>query len=186
MPEVIEFETQRLRLRQWLPADREPFAALNADPRVMEFFPIPLDRAASDAMADRCQLSIAEYGWGFWAAEEKESGRFIGFVGLRAPLVDLPFSPCVEMGWRLGFQYWGRGYASEAAKGALRIGFEILGLPEIVSFTSVRNIRSMAVMERIGMHKDAATFEHPVVPVDSLLREHCLYRLTHGQWALSC
>lgn len=182
MVEIIEFETERLRLRQWLPADREPFAALNADPRVMEFFPATLDRTASNAMADRCEALIVGRGWGFWATEIKECGQFIGFVGLHVPAPELPFSPCVEIGWRLAFQYWGRGFASEAAKGALRVGFELLNVPEIVSFTAVHNLRSRAVMERLGMQETKDTFEHPHVPVGNALRLHCLYRLSQERW----
>jgi RimJ/RimL family protein N-acetyltransferase len=182
MAEIIEFETDRLRLRQWLATDREPFAALNADPRVMEFFPATLDRATSDAMADYCERLIAERGWGFWAAELKGSGQFIGFIGLHTPSSELPFSPCVEIGWRLAFQHWGKGFASEAANGALQVGFGLLNLPEIVSFTAVRNLRSRAVMERLGMREAATTFEHPHIPVDSPLRLHCLYRLSRDDW----
>ena len=177
MIELIEFETERLRLRQWKPADREPFAALNADSRVMEFFPSPLTRTESDAMADRCQLLIKERGWGFWAAESKATQEFIGFVGLHTPSAELPFSPCVEVGWRLGFQHWGKGFASEAANGALHVGFQLLGLREIVSFTTLRNVRSRAVMERLGMQA-SGTFYHPQVPESSGLRQHCLYRLS--------
>lgn len=161
MTGLIEFETERLRLRQWLPTDREPFSALNADSRVMEFFPAPLDRAASDTMADRCESLIAERGWGFWAAETKDSHEFIGFVGLHIPTPELPFSPCVEIGWRLAFQYWSNGFATEAAHGALRVGFDSLELLEIVSFTSVFNLRSRAVMRRLGMQEIGETFEHP-------------------------
>ncbi len=182
MVELIEFDTKRLHLRQWYAADREPFAALNADSRVMEFFPAPLDRAASDTMADRCQSLIAERGWGFWAVETKKAQEFIGFVGLHTPAPELPFSPCVEIGWRLAFQHWGKGYATEAARGALRVGFVLLGLPEIVSFTAVRNLRSRAVMERLSMWVAADTFEHPHVPEGSELRQHCLYRLSREQW----
>jgi RimJ/RimL family protein N-acetyltransferase len=108
MAEIIEFETDRLRLRQWLAKDREPFAALNADPRVMEFFPATLDRATSDAMAEYCERLIAERGWGFWAAEVKGSGHFIGFIRLHIPSSELPFSPCVEIGWRLAFRIGAR------------------------------------------------------------------------------
>ncbi len=176
MAELIEFETERLRLRQWKPSDREPFAALNSDPRVMEFFPSPLARSDSDAMANRCQLLIEERGWGFWATESKATQALMGFVGLHIPAPELPFSPCVEVGWRLAFQYWGKGYATEAAQGALGIGFERLNLPEIVSFCAVDNFRSRAVMKRLGM-REAGTFEHPSVPVGSMLRTHCLYRL---------
>lgn len=182
MVEQIEFETERLYLRQWKSSDRVPFAALNSDTRVMEFFPAPLTRCESDAMADRCQSLIEERGWGFWAAESKATQEFIGFVGLHIPSAELPFSPCVEIGWRLAFHYWGKGLATEAARGALRVGFESLGLPEVVSFTTIRNARSQAVMERLGMRKAAATFEHPSVPVDSPLRGHCLYRLSREQW----
>lgn len=182
MPEIIEFETDRLRLRQWRSTDREPFAALNADPKVMEFFPSTLDRAASDALVDRAASLIAERGWGFWATEVKSSGQFIGFVGLHTPSSDFPFSPCVEIGWRLAFQYWGKGFASEAAKGALQVGFQLLDLAEIVSFTSVNNIRSRAVMGRIGMQEAHGTFEHPDVPEGNALRTHCLYRLPRERW----
>ena len=182
MAELIEFDTERLRLRQWCAADREPFATLNADPKVMEFYPAPLGRVESDAMASRCQALIAERGWGFWALEAKDTQEFIGFVGLHTPAPELPFSPCVEVGWRLAAKHWGKGFATEAARGALRIGFERLGLPEIVSFTSVGNIRSRAVMERLGMRQAEETFDHPAIPAGSALRKHCLYRLSRGQW----
>ena len=176
MTELIKFETDRLHLRQWQVADRDPFAALNSDPRVMEFFPSPLTRAESDAMADRCESLIHERGWGFWAAELKTNGSFIGFVGLHNPSTQLPFSPCVEVGWRLAYEHWGKGLASEAARGAIRVGFQSLGLREIVSFAAVGNHRSRAVMERLGM-RESGTFEHPQLPEGSSLRLHCLYRL---------
>ena len=182
MAKPVVLDTERLRLRQWRAADREPFAVLNADPRVMAFFPSLLDRAASDAMVGRCQSLIAERGWGFWAIESKETGEFIGFTGLHVPTATLPFSPCVEVGWRLAFRYWGRGFATEAARAALRFGFESIYLPEIVSFTSIRNVRSRAVMERLGMQKSMETFAHPNVPEGHVLREHCLYRLLREQW----
>ena len=182
MPELIEFDTDRLCLRQWCAQDREPFAALNADPSVMEFYPAPLDRAASDAMADRCEALIVERGWGFWAVETKKTHEYIGFVGLHTPAAELPFSPCIEIGWRLAQQHWRKGYATEAARSVLRVGFEALNLHEIVSFTSVHNLRSRAVMERLGMQEAAETFEHPSVPVGNVLRQHCLYRLSHAQW----
>jgi RimJ/RimL family protein N-acetyltransferase len=177
MTELIEIETARLRLRQWQAADREPFAALNADARVMEFFPSPLTRRDSDALADRCQSLIAERGWGVWAVELKNPRTFIGFAGLHVPSAELPFAPCVEIAWRLAFQHWGHGLATEAAAQAVRIGFEVLGLREIVSFTVPDNRRSRAVMERLGMRESGA-FEHPHVPQGSPLRRHCLYRLS--------
>jgi RimJ/RimL family protein N-acetyltransferase len=179
---IIEIETERLRLRQWRMSDREPFAALNADARVMEFFAVPLTREGSDAMVDRCRGLIEERGWGLWAAEIKHSGAFAGFVGLHIPVPVLPCSPCVEIGWRLAFEHWGHGYASEAAAAALQVGFETLDLPEIVSFTAIRNKRSIAVMQRLGMLRDPDTFEHPSVPPGSCLREHCLYRLPRERW----
>ncbi|MCA9286696.1 MAG: GNAT family N-acetyltransferase [Phycisphaerales bacterium] len=178
----IEFETERLRLRQWRASDHEPFAVLNADPRVMEYFPSTLTREHSDAGIDRWRTEIEERGWGLWAVEIQTTGAFIGFVGLQVPTAPLPFAPCVEVGWRLAHEHWHRGYATEAARGALRVGFERLGLPEIVSFTSVGNRRSRAVMERLGMEEAKETFEHPSVPEGSPLREHCLYRLTRERW----
>jgi RimJ/RimL family protein N-acetyltransferase len=179
----IEFDTERLRLRQWRPSDLEPFAALNADPRVMAFFPSTLEREASDAAVQRWQAQIAERGWGLWAAELLGTGEFIGFVGLQVPIAPLPFSPCVEVGWRLARAYWGKGYATEGARGVLAQGFERLQLPEIVSFTAVGNLKSRAVMERLGMQAAEGSFEHPSVPEGSPLREHCLYRLTRERWA---
>jgi RimJ/RimL family protein N-acetyltransferase len=143
----------------------------------MAFFPSPLTRMASDALAERCQLFIKEHGWGFWAAELKDAKEFIGFVGLHTPSAELPFAPCVEIGWRLARQYWGKGFATEAATESLRIGFEVLGLQEIVSFTAPGNHRSRAVMERLGM-RESGTFEYLQVPENSHLRRLCLYRLS--------
>lgn len=182
MAKTIEQTTERLRLRQWRDEDREPFAELNADPRVMAFFPSVLSRADSDALLDRCKSLITEQGWGFWAVEKRDNGEFIGFVGLNRPAYDLPFSPCVEIGWRLGYEYWGKGYATEAAQSALQAGFERLGFPEIVSYTPVNNKRSRAVMERLNMRDSGETFAHPMVPAGSPLRTHCLYRLSFAQW----
>lgn len=182
MAELIETETERVRLRQWKSSDLEPFAVLNSDPRVMEFFPAPLSRSESDTLAQRCQSLIAERGWGFWAAESKLTREFIGFVGLHIPIAELPFSPCVEVGWRLAFPYWGQGLASESARAALNVGFQVLQLPEIVSFTAIGNRRSRAVMERLGM-RESGTFEHPSVPEGNPLRPHCLFRLSRSAYA---
>jgi RimJ/RimL family protein N-acetyltransferase len=181
----IEFETPRLLLRQWRAADRKPFAALNADPIVMAHFPAPLVRAESDELADRCERFIAQRGWGAWATEIKATGEFIGFVGLHIPRDDLPMSPCVEILWRLARAYWRQGFATEGAQGTLRIAFEVLQLPEIVSFTVPSNTRSRAVMERLGMQMDAATFEHPGLPVGHALRTHVNYRLSRHRWLLA-
>jgi RimJ/RimL family protein N-acetyltransferase len=147
----------------------------------MQFFPAPLTRVESDALADRFQRFITERGWSFWAVETKTTPEFIGFVGLHAP-ADLPISPCIEVGWRLAAKHWGKGFATEAARGALRVGFEQLGLREILSFTAVGNIRSRAVMARLGMNDTNYTFEHPGIPVGHELRRHCLYRLSRERW----
>jgi RimJ/RimL family protein N-acetyltransferase len=179
---LIEFNTERLRLRQWCDADRELFARMNSDPRVMEFFPNLLDRAASEAMFDRIEVKMLANGWGIWAVETKRDKQFIGAVGLQIPEADLPFMPCVEIAWRLAVDYWGKGYATEAAQGALSVGFEILDLEEIVSFTAVCNRRSRAVMERLHMKKAPDTFLHPSLPPQHPLAEHCLYRLPHEVW----
>ena len=175
---MIELETPRLLLRQWRDSDREPFAALNDDPAVMEFFPARIPRAASDESIETARRAIAERGWGWWAVEIRETGEFIGFTGLTIPKRVLPFSPCVEVGWRLAKAHWGKGYASEAARASLRAGFETIGLQEIVSFTALANLRSRAVMERIGMKNANADFEHPGVPEGHALRMHCLYKIT--------
>lgn len=183
MGTAVEFETARLRLRQWRDADREPFAALNADPAVMEYFPSTLSRQASDASIEAWQSQFAQRGWSNWAVEVRDSGEFIGFAGLTVPVRVLPFSPCVEIGWRLAREHWGKGYATEAAREVLRVGFEVLALDEIVSFTTIPNRRSWAVMERIGMHRDV-DFDYPSFPEVHPLRRHCLYRLARRQWQL--
>ena len=155
---------------------------MNADPAVMEFFPSVLSRAASDASIDAWQSQFAARGWSNWAAELRSSGEFIGFVGLSVPARALPFMPCVEVGWRLARAHWGRGYASEGARSALRAGFEQLKLAEIVSYTAVLNARSRAVMERIGMRNTGHDFGHPAIPEGHRLRPHCLYKVTRAEW----
>ncbi len=179
---VVELTTKRLLLRQWGDSDREPFAHMNADPRVMEFFPSLMTRQESNAFADRCQSLLLQRGWGLWAVERWDNGEFIGFVGLHVPTHDLPFNPCVEIGWRLAFAHWGQGFATEAAHSALALGFQRLELEEIVSFTSLKNLRSRAVMERLGMRDAQAPFDHPAVAQESGLRRHCLYRLSRQDW----
>jgi ribosomal-protein-alanine N-acetyltransferase len=168
----------RVRLRRWRDEDREAFAAMNADARVMEFFASPLSRVESDAMADRIEQHFSEHNFGLWAIEVRDGAPFIGFAGLAVARFSAPFTPCVEVGWRLAFAHWRHGYATEAARLALGYGFETLALPEIVSFTSAANHRSRAVMERLGMRRDPAEdFDYPTLPEGHPLRRHVLYRL---------
>ncbi|MGE6914480.1 GNAT family N-acetyltransferase [Achromobacter kerstersii] len=177
----LEVETPRLVLRQWRADDRKPFAAMNADPRVTEFL-LPLSASESDALAGRLAAGIDEHGWGFWAVEAPGVAPFVGFVGIKPMPPALPFAPGVEIGWRLAQPYWGRGYAIEAAEAALRVGFEQVGLNEIVAFTAVGNQRSRAVMDKLGMLADADMFDHPAVPIGHPLQQHVLYRLRREQW----
>lgn len=167
--------TARLRLRPWREADFEPFAAMNADARVMEHFPCVLAREESDALASRIMAKLESQGWGLWALEVAGGEPFIGFAGLAVPAFEAHFTPCTEVGWRLAHRAWGQGYATEAARAALDFGFAQLGLAEIVSFTAVSNRRSIAVMERLGMRRDGE-FDHPRLPEASPVRRHVLYR----------
>lgn len=172
--------TARLRLRPWRESDFEPFAAMNADPAVMEHFPALQTREESDASARRAQARIEASGWGFWAVEVAGGEPFIGFTGLSVPAFEAHFTPCTEIGWRLAKSAWGHGYATEAARAALAFGFGELGLAEIVSFTATTNRRSMAVMERLGMRRDGE-FDHPRIAQDSPVRRHVLYRLRRSE-----
>jgi RimJ/RimL family protein N-acetyltransferase len=177
IPLMSELGTARLLLRQWQPSDFDPFATLNADPEVMRFFPAVLTRHESDALAHRQRTLIAERGWGLWAVEVTASQSFIGFIGLAEPRFDAHFTPALEIGWRLSRSHWGYGYATEGARAALTFAFEELEMDEVVSFTSVINMRSRQVMDRLGMTRDPADdFDHPLV-VKGSLRPHVLYRL---------
>jgi ribosomal-protein-alanine N-acetyltransferase len=180
---MTDLRTPRLWLRQWRARDLETFAALSADPEVMEFMPRCLTRAESEAVARRYEAEIAQVGYGFWAAELRASGEFIGFVGLHRASFESHFTLCVEIGWRLGRPSWGAGYATEAARECLRFGFEVLALAEVVSFTVPLNRRSRAVMERLGMRRaERDDFEHPLLPAGHPLRPHLLYRLQRSEW----
>jgi RimJ/RimL family protein N-acetyltransferase len=184
MPAANELVTARLLLRRWRASDRAPFAELNADPRVMEHFPARLTRAESDRLIARSETSFDRRGYGLWALELRASGELVGCAGLEVPSFEAHFTPAVEVGWRLMWSAWGRGYATEAARAALAFGFEVTGLAEIVSFTSVTNQRSRAVMERIGMsHDPADDFDHPGLAEDDPLRRHILYRMPLGAWS---
>jgi len=175
-------ETKRLSLRQWKEEDLADFYALNADSEVMRYFPETLDRATSDDMAASFGTLISERGWGFWATEIKSTGEFIGFVGLNIPRTTLPFSPCVEIGWRLAKAYWGKGYATEAAQESLKYAFDELDLAEVVSFTTVQNSRSRAVMERLGLADTGDNFIYPDISKDHPLAEHVLYKIEKKHW----
>jgi RimJ/RimL family protein N-acetyltransferase len=178
MSAFATLSSDRIRLRRWRDEDREAFAAMNSDARVMEFFARPLTRVESDAMVDRIEKHFGEYGFGLWAIEAPGVAPFIGFAGLTWARFSAPFTPCVEVGWRLAFEYWGYGYAIEAARLALGHGFGALALSEVVSFTSATNQRSRAVMERLGMRRDPAEdFDYPSFPAGHPLRRHVLYRL---------
>jgi ribosomal-protein-alanine N-acetyltransferase len=170
--------TTRLLLRPWRDDDLDAFAAMNADPRVMQFFPKLLTRADSDAAIERHRRHFDRHGFGIWSVEAPGVAPFVGRVGLAAFEADVPFAPCIEMGWRLAFEHWGKGYATEAARAAAGFAFDVLGLREVVSFTVPANTRSRAVMERLGMtHDPADDFDHPDVPPGHPLRRHVLYRL---------
>jgi RimJ/RimL family protein N-acetyltransferase len=173
----VELRGPRVRLRQWRDGDLERFAQLNADPVAMEYFPSTLTREESDAMAARLTGAIEERGWGFWCLEI--DGTCAGFTGLNVPSFEAPFMPAVEIGWRLVRRCWGHGYATEAARLALDYGFNLLRLQEIVAYTAIANVRSRAVMDRIGMrHDPTGDFEHPRVAIGHPLRRHVLYRLS--------
>ena len=177
-PNDTVLRTPRLVLRQWRAADRAPFAAMNADPAVMAHFPATLTRAESDALADAIAAHHAARGFGLWALEIPDVTAFAGFVGLSVPGFTAPFTPCVEIGWRLAAAHWGRGYATEAARAVLAHAWDVVGLDEVVSFTTAGHARSRAVMTRLGMRYDPADdFDHPRLPPGHPLRRHVLYRV---------
>ena len=175
--------TERLLLRRWREEDREAFAAINADPVVMEYFPSALSRERSDALLDAIEAGFDEHGFGLWALETREGGAMIGFTGLSEARFAAHFTPAVEVGWRLARDAWGQGYATEAGSAALAHGFTEAGLPEIVSFAAVANERSIAVMQRLRMRREPAEdFDHPQLPPGHHLRRHVLFRLDAERW----
>jgi RimJ/RimL family protein N-acetyltransferase len=166
-------------LRPWAAGDREPFAAMNADPRVMEFFPQLFTPIQSDAVYERLKQGIEDRGWGLWVVDIQ--GEFAGFTGLGQPNFEAPFMPCIEIGWRFHTRFWGQGYALESARLALRFGFETLRLPEIVSFTARINKRSERLMQRLGMTASPKDdFEHPKIPAGHPVRDHVFYRIANS------
>jgi len=166
-----EISTARLLMRRWQDRDREPFAAMNADPEVMRYFPAPLTREQSDALVDRIEAHFDEHGYGLWALEA--DGRFLGFTGLLWATWEAEFTPALEVGWRLARSAWGHGYATESAAAALRCGLQ--HEPSIISVTAVSNLPSRRVMERVGLRFERE-FDHPRVPSNSPLQRHVLYR----------
>ena len=173
---AADLRTDRLLLRRWRDADRPLFASLNADPRVMEHFPSVLTRGESDALADLIDLHFVRHGYGLWAVEIPGLAPFAGFIGLSIPAFAAAFTPCVEIGWRLSADCWGRGYATEGAQAVLALAFGELGLEEVVSFTVPANVRSRRVMEKIGMTRDPADdFDHPSARAG--MERHVLYRI---------
>jgi ribosomal-protein-alanine N-acetyltransferase len=182
--------TPRLILRDWRDDDLEPWTAMGRDREVMAFFPTVLSRAQSADALTRIREHLAREGFGFWAVEVIGGPRFIGFCGLGRPGFTAPFTPCVEIGWRLARAHWGQGYATEAARAALAFGFESLQLAEIVAFLVPSNVRSARVAERIGMHRDRdGDFDHPRITPGTVsvgghpAQRHALYRIAGGRSA---
>jgi RimJ/RimL family protein N-acetyltransferase len=175
-PRYDRLQTERLIMRRWQESDKEPFAALNGDPETMQYFPSTLDRPASDALLARLEELFEEQGFGLWALEIADTGEFIGFTGLNPMPAGIPGAGGMEVGWRLARQAWHHGYATEAARAALGVAFEGIGLPEIWSMTSVQNEPSQAVMRRLGLTR-YAYFEHPRIPEGNPLRQSVVYRL---------
>lgn len=183
MEPIFELNSARLLMRQWRDDDLPAFAQMCADPQVMRYFPQPLSRMESAKLIGRVRGHFAEYGFGFWALERKDSGEFIGFTGLSVVGFEAGFTPAVEIGWRLAREHWGLGYASEAAWTVLGCGFEHLDLDEIVAFAAVNNLPSQKVMQAIGMRNDPAdNFDHPKLPSGHPLRPHVLYRINRAGW----
>lgn len=181
--EIPELQTRRLRLRAWRDEDLPLFAELNADGEVTEHLLGPLTRSQSDALVGRITEHFLREGFGFWAVEAPAVASFIGMVGIGIPSYTAPFTPCVEVGWRLARPYWGQGFATEAAQAALEFGFETVELSEIVALTVPDNARSRAVMSKLGMTRTASDdFYHPLVPAGHQLTRHVLYRLSKEAW----
>jgi RimJ/RimL family protein N-acetyltransferase len=175
-------ETERLILRTWKDDDADEYYRINQDQQVIEFLLGPLSMEEVKKFIFSMNQQFNELGFTLWAAEEKESGKLIGFIGLNPPKWESHFTPCVEIGWRLGSEYWGKGYATEGAKAVLRYGFETMGLKEIVSFTVPANLRSIRVMEKIGMKRDLSDdFAHPKLPLEHQLSKHVLYKIQRPQ-----
>ncbi len=176
---MIRLETERLILREWRKADIRPFSDMNRDDRIMAFFPFHLNLTEAESLKMInvfCDRMEEEKGFLYLPLIEKSSGSFLGMLNLTPVMFDAHFTPAVEIGWRLVFDCWGKGYATEAASGLMEYGFSKLQLQEIVSFTAIGNIKSSAVMKRLGMTY-AGEFDHPGLPQENELRRHDLYRI---------
>jgi len=182
MAQITKLVTERLILRQWLPSDYATFAEISADPVVMKYYPNSLTVLKSNEFSKKCKTLISHNGWGFWAVELKNNSEFIGFVGLHNPETKLPFSPCTEIGWRISQSHWGHGYATEAGNEALKFAFTQLELAEVVSFTTLKNSKSIRVMEKLNMVNTFRNFKHPSIPKGHELQEHVLYSITRNNW----
>ena len=182
MRKIVSLETDRLILRQWCESDFVGFCEMNSDPEVMRYFPSTLTESECRDFMSKMSSLIEHHGWGFWAVEIKACKEFIGFVGLNSPRTQLPFSPCVEIGWRLHKKHWGFGYATEAGKKSLEYGFSSLNLNEIVAFTTETNINSRKVMDRLGMKNTGENFAFPDLPPEHPLSKHVLYKITVSEW----
>jgi len=175
-------ETERLILRRWKMSDREPFAEMNADPRVMEFLGGPISREESDSLIERFENHFENHGFSMLAIEVKDPSQFIGFLGLHVATFQAHFTPAVEIGWRLAAHSWNKGYATEGSRAVIRFAFERLRLDSLVSFTVAQNRATRRVMEKLGMtHDPADDFDHPRLPEGHPLRRHVLYRLRNPQ-----
>ena len=174
-----DVRTDRVIMRRWRADDRGPFAAMNADPDVMRYFPAPLDRAASDALMDRIEDLFVRQGFGLWALELASTAEFIGFTGLNPMPPGVPGQGGMEVGWRLARSAWHQGYATEAARAAVAVAFGGAGLAEVWSITAVTNEPSQAVMRRLGMTLHSR-FDHPGVEAGHPLRPHVAYRLAQS------
>jgi RimJ/RimL family protein N-acetyltransferase len=176
-------ETARLVLRRWLPCDLGPFAALNDDPEVMRHFPARMSREQTAFIIARIEAHFDSHGYGLWVVERRDRLGCLGYVGLMSITFERPFADTVEIGWRLAREAWGRGYATEAAREACRVAFEVVALPALVAFTIPANGPSRRVMEKLGMERDpGGDFQHPNLPEGHPMRPHILYRLTRERW----
>lgn len=185
MIKVNTFETERLIFRRWQELDSMPFYKMNSDPDVMEYFPKTLSRTESDSLIERIENSFEDRGYGLWALELKDNKAFIGFLGFNFTDLESDFTPCIEIGWRIDKNYWGKGYATEGASKCLEVGFNTFFFQEIYSFTSKENTRSEKVMKRIGLTY-VKEFNHPRIDENHWLCRHVLYRLKKDEFEKMC